>query len=317
MPTLPFLFILATLVSAPARAQELTAEHDLKAHETIRKIVSMSQDGTTEANTALIRKITKAQRQKCPNLEFETAPCFVSECEVIGTGCRVDRVLLFRGENTLFDTPATSAFMRAYWKGYSYASPAREWIERLKSDLGALLPMNHAPESTDLYVSEDPATHKRSWSYGGEETEFSKKKLTPYRGEFYPNNGPAFTLLEALFELHSVWSPPQFIDPAKGPVSLDPFISLSTIAMVGLKFTGDRNDPKALGRFIVLSVPKDWLITDRKSTALSPGSLIDTRKLKVLPAYPEEREIDALFSIAPELIWRVFELTKDRAWQLK
>ncbi len=248
---------------------------------------------------------------KCDSLSAEERRrCSLSECdfkEYFGETCKIDNLLLFRGENSLKKFPALAGLARTHIQGSSFleqAAGASEsstaLLSQLRKEISKLGPVRDLPES-GLVLSVE--REGRAW-FQIDEVEDRVMKMLPGT-----DPRPVPTALLA-YGIHVQGLPFLFHDASllslERPYSelrgndhrLDPLVSFSYAIWIPVQFASPRREG-TLGRIVVLSLPRNQIDTncprDESQGFPSVGALWDAGNCDISQATQwSESEVDAV-----------------------
>ncbi len=295
-----FLFgALVSLICVSTLHAETPSDLDLElAQKSIQIIQNISRYNDQELN-----RISTTWNKKCSK-KSEDQICLITECEVDSLDCRVDHVLLFRGEDQLHDLSGTSALLRAKLDNSEYTTglTLNQILTNFSSDLGVLKSFEFSPQDEPVTLSFDSKTLKKQWLWKDSHDLISSNE---------PSKNSRSAAITA-YSFHVEASFPYYQDQSlKKTIGIDPLISVTSNPSVALSFSVHNKVHRESfpeGRVIVFSIPKSALRhLCSADTTLEAGTVLDPRNCTdPLNEHTDEQELDIVVYPRPEWIYRAF-----------
>lgn len=292
----PFVLILALLSSsAGSRADGFTPA---SIEEAVKKIRTLHHK-----DPKIVDRLIRLQEKKCSSESSISGPCLLNECDVHPEDketCRKNYVVLFRGENKVFELPSISALARAFIQGSPYTEGLRdekETIDRLNEDLKKL-PLNQIKNVGSLWLQ------NHAWTL--------RPKQNPY-DKIYDISG--IDPLGFLVAHHLVGAPVWYSPSPDQEINIDPLVSFTHRPYQAIHFaqgvgttTHLKPNPNP-SRLIAISLPKkDFQKMDCDEALPTSGSWITTSLCNVGTIEFFEGESDLIFAPKTEQIFDSWEL---------
>jgi hypothetical protein len=276
---------------APAAPSD---RHWLEAEQGLKKIHEI----TTEDRGSLGNLVSKFEK-KCGT--SPSPACRLSECDAFpGPSCRKGRVLLFRGEDRMFELASTSALYRSRLKGSRFTGDlgGEALLKEFSSALGVLRLFLYGPQAEPVLLKSTPGGGAAwVWKQGEE-------PVKPYDGITAPLPS---ALTAYLFHVEASYL--FYREPDGRDSGIDPLISYTSDPKVARAFaTPDEAARTGPGRVIVLSVPaSDLTPLCGKGTGLVPGAVLDPRSCREIGnEHSEELELDVVLYTKSDWIFRAY-----------
>jgi hypothetical protein len=291
--TFVFLAILPTLI---ANATLPEVEHPiLKASEASSKIRSIS-----ERNDLELDRIRAVWTEKCGKQASDKI-CTIDECDLSPNQCRPDRVLLFRGEDHLYEQTGSSALARAKLNGSDYGNTqsSESLMASFSRDLSVLKTFEYAPQAEEVLLIINSKTGERQWRWKS-----SLDLVSSYAG---PKKIRSSALTAYSFHVEASF-PYYRDDNLKKTLGIDPLISVTSNPGVAISFGNPEEKDADEGRVIVFSVPKSALAPlCGKAARLTPARVLDPRNCTdPLNEHIDEQELDIVLYADSDWVYRSF-----------
>jgi len=250
----------------------------------------------------LIAKLLTTWKQKCA--KSEDPACALSESDIYPGGS-ADRVLLFRGENKIFELPAAAPATRALLAGSAFCSAPCSYdvySSFTRTKLQELLRVFKFRETGRSFPV--PLFDERAMSWGLLPSDLPKgngplPSLAPLP---LPQPGDKeFSPLELMTTHHFTGDGVNAISKSGRPSSeFNPFVSFSLNPRVAVHFSQlPISSPSDKARIFILSVPKSELPApaDCHSWLAGAGKLMNLSECNFSDDFSEEIEFDVVFTL--------------------